>query len=94
MIVVKIDVSKISKEDLFQGKKGTYLDIILWETPDNEYGNDYVARQGISKERSDAGVKGEILGNAECKGTTPKINNGGGGAPADNTPSADESLPF
>jgi len=77
MIVVKIDVTKIDKSALFQGAKGTYLDLLLWETPDNQYGSDYVAKQSIPKERTDAGEKGPILGNGECKGSTPKINTGG-----------------
>lgn len=36
----KIDVTKIIKEKLFKGEKGTYLDIDIWinDTPD-QYGN-------------------------------------------------------
>ena len=60
-----IDVTKIDKSKLFQGKKGTYLDLVLIPTPGNQFGNDYMAVQNISKEDRDAGQRGEILGNAK-----------------------------
>ena len=63
MITGKIDVTKIDKAKLFKGEKGTYLDIVLIETPDSKYG-DYMIVQGVSKEERLAGKKGEILGNA------------------------------
>jgi hypothetical protein len=64
-IQLKIDVSKISKPDLYQGKKGIYLDAILWDT----------RVQGISKEKRDAGERGPIVGNwkhMEKKADAPK----------------------
>lgn len=64
MITGKIDVSKIDKSKLFKGEKGTYLDIILIETPNGQYG-DYMIAQSVSKEERAAGVKGAILGNAK-----------------------------
>ena len=64
-IQLKIDVSKISKPDLYQGKKGIYLDAILWENRDgqSQYGDDGYITQGISKEKRDAGERGAIIGN-------------------------------
>lgn len=41
-ITVKIDVSKIDKTKLFKGAKGTYLDIILMPSENNQYGNDFM----------------------------------------------------
>lgn len=64
MITGKIDVTKIDKAKLFKGEKGTYLDIVLIETPDNQYG-DYMIVQGVSKEERKAGKKGAILGNGK-----------------------------
>lgn len=64
---IKIDVTKILKEHLFQGKNGAkYLDITLWENRDgpDQYGNTHRADQSISKEAREAGEKGPILGNA------------------------------
>ena len=64
-ILIKIDVKKIDRNKLFEGKKGTYLDVILIPTPENQFGNDYMAVQGVSKEDREAGLRGEILGNAK-----------------------------
>jgi hypothetical protein len=66
IIQLKIDVSKISKDRLYKGKKGTYLTaaLILNEGTD-EYGNDGMIIEQISKEEREAGHKGTILGNAK-----------------------------
>lgn len=74
MITGKIDVTKIDKARLFKGERGTYLDVVLIETPNGQYG-DYMICQGVSKEERQAGVKGAILGNA-------KNFNKGGNRPA------------
>lgn len=63
-IAVKLDVTKIEKERLFKGKKGTYLDLVLIPTPQSEYGHDFMAVQSVSKEEREAGKRGNILGNA------------------------------
>lgn len=73
-ITVKIDVSKIDKTKLFKGAKGTYLDIILMPSENNQYGNDFMVVQSVTKEERDAGVRGAILGNAKFlkkKGSAP-----------------------
>lgn len=64
MIRAKINVTKIDKSKLFKGQKGTYLDIALIETPNNEFG-DYMVVQELSREERLAGKKGPILGNAK-----------------------------
>lgn len=64
MISLSINVSLINKDRLFQGKKGKYLDCVLIETPNSEYG-DYMVVESISKEEREAGNKGTILGNAK-----------------------------
>ena len=65
MISISIDVTKINKDKLFKGEKGTYLNAVLIETPNNTYGNDYMIVQSVSKEERAQGVKGEILGNGK-----------------------------
>lgn len=65
MISLKIDVKKVVKEKLYYGKKGTYLDAVLIETPADKYGNDYVIIQSLSEADRKAGQKGAILGNAK-----------------------------
>ena len=62
---IKIDVTKIDKARLFQGKKGTYLDAVAFIDLDNksEYGDNGMVTQAVSKEEKDAGERGAILGN-------------------------------
>jgi len=83
MITAKIDVKKILKDELYQGEKGTYLEIVMYpntddtgaEVPD-QYGNTGVIKQGLSKASREAGTKAPILGNYRVKeknGFTDKI---------------------
>lgn len=65
IIKCKINVSKINKEKLFKGDKGAYLDCTLLASSDNQYGNDYMIVQDVSKEERLAGVKGAIIGNGK-----------------------------
>jgi len=64
---VKIDVSKINKDRLFKGEKGTYLDLTTFIDTENagQYGDHGFIAQSVSKEEREAGVKGEILGNVK-----------------------------
>ena len=66
-INLKIDVSKIDKARLFQGKRGTYLDAVAFVDLDtqDQYGNNGMITQGVSKEEKEQGVKGAILGNSK-----------------------------
>jgi hypothetical protein len=72
MITLKINVSKILKEHLFEGKQGKYLDLVVFENDEpDEYGNDFKFVQGLSKEARQRGEKGPILGNGK------RFNRGG-----------------
>lgn len=62
MISISINVDKINEDRLFKGEKGKYLDMVLIERTD-DYGNDYMVVQSVSKEERERGVKGNILGN-------------------------------
>ena len=71
MIKISIDVTKISKERLYQGKiredgsSAKYLSITLVENKDGKdrFGNDGFVAEDVSKEERLAGVKGVIVGN-------------------------------
>jgi hypothetical protein len=65
MKIAKINVTRIDKSALFEGKNGKYLDIVLWENRDglDQYGNNGFITQYIGKERREAGEKGPIIGN-------------------------------
>ena len=65
MITGKINLSKIDKDKLFKGEKGIYLDIAMFDIPDNEYGDDFIIVQSLSKEEREAGEQGAILGNGK-----------------------------
>lgn len=58
-ISLNINVDKVDQGRFFEGKKGRYLDLVLFETPDSEYG-DYMVKQ-----RGEKGEKMPILGNAK-----------------------------
>lgn len=66
-VQVKIDVSKIDKALLYKGSKGTYLDATVFIDIDNpdQYNNNGMITQDVSKEAKDAGEKGPILGNVK-----------------------------
>ena len=72
-IAVNLDVKKIDKTKLYVGKKGTYLDAVVFlKDEEDEYGNHGFIVQSVSKEERDKGVKGEILGNVKLLGQQPK----------------------
>ena len=108
MIVAKIDVKKIDKDELYQGEKGTYLDIVLYvnkdefgnEVPD-QYGNDGVIKQGLSKASREAKKKQPILGNyrkKESTGFIPKLQTAFKSEPKKPEPifddSSEDEIPF
>lgn len=61
---LKIDVSKIDKAKLFKGQKGVYLDAQVFIDPiADQYGNNGMITQAVTKEERAQGAKGSILGN-------------------------------
>lgn len=95
-IALKIDVSKIEKDRLFEGSKGIYLDAILFleDNPD-QYGQSGMIVQSVSQEERKNGVKGPILGN--CKvlgGSGANSNSGQPSQTASTNQSKDDGLPF
>jgi len=78
IVRIKIDVTKIDKARLFEGKKGTYLDATVFLNDEaGQYGDNGMITQDVTKEEREAGTKGNILGNATIfkvleENTTPK----------------------
>ena len=72
-IQVKLDVTKIDKAKLFQGKQGTYLDAVIFlkDTPD-QYGNNGMIVQSVSADERAQGIKGAILGNVKVMQAAPQ----------------------
>ena len=90
MIVAKIDVNKIEKHRLYKGEKGTYLNVVLIETPESPY-DDFMIVQEIPKEERKAGNQGVILGNARI--LAKKVGPGEGEA-SQLTEEEQNDLPF
>jgi hypothetical protein len=96
IIASNIDVTKIDKNALYKGKKGTYLSITLLENRDGEdqYGNHFMCVQDLGKEARQRGEKGPILGNAKIVvHDRPEGAGGGNQMPRDNRID-DSDMPF
>ena len=103
-ISVKLDVTKIDKERLFKGEKGTYLDATTFIDLDelDQYGNNGFIAQSVSKEEREQGVKGNILGNVKVffNDTNPQQQHPNttqppqGRSPAPPVNDFDDDLPF
>jgi len=66
-ITVRINTEKIIKGEMFKGKNGAILDLVIWPNRDGEgqYGDTHYVIQDISKESKAKGAKGMIIGNAK-----------------------------
>lgn len=64
-VALKIDVTRIDKERLFKGEKGTYLDLTTFiDTEETDkYDNNGFVTQSPTKEEREAKEKLPILGN-------------------------------
>jgi hypothetical protein len=71
MIAIRVDVDLIDKKRFYKGKKGRYLDLILFESKNNKYGDDYIVKQSMTKEELESGRKPDlpILGNGKILGS-------------------------
>lgn len=98
MIVLKIDVTKIDKNHLFQGKNGKYLDAALHDKP-NDFGDGFIT-QSVSKEERAKGVKGPIIGNwkkigsSQAKGEQPPQKKTAEKVTKPAAPADDDQCPF
>ena len=93
-IKISINVSKIDKTALFQGKSGQYLDCTVFVDPDNpsEYGDHGGIQQDLGKERREAGEKGAYIGNVKVFWTGESENRQQ--APAAPPANFDDDVPF
>ena len=64
---VRIDVTKIDKERLYKGEKGTYLDLTTFvdTAEQDQYENNGFISQSVDKEEREKGVQTPILGNVK-----------------------------
>jgi len=65
-ISLKIDVTKLDKSKFFKGQKGTYVDLTLFLTEDEDkYGNHGGIKQSETKEQKDNNEQNPYVGNAK-----------------------------
>lgn len=64
-IKIKINVTKILKEHIFQGKNGKYLNLVAWPNKNGtgQFGDTHFVSQDIPREAREQGVQAPILGN-------------------------------
>ena len=88
---------EVTASQLFEGKNGAlYLDLTLFASTNDQYGNDWRINQDLPRALRDGGAKGAILGNGKNKtigggSPAPKPAASHGAAPDGNI---DEDVPF
>jgi hypothetical protein len=97
MITISIDVTKIDKARIVEKNGAKYLSLVLQDSINDKYGNDFIVRQGCTKEERAQGVKMPIIGNGKdwAKSSTPKPKPVQQAAPAAQSSDDDgDSVPF
>ena len=64
-IKIKINVTRILKEYIFEGKNGKYLNLVAWPNKNGtgQFGDTHFVSQDLPKEAREQGVQAPILGN-------------------------------
>lgn len=88
-ISIKIDVTRITKERLYKGAKGTYLNAIMIEKV-TDYG-DYMIVEDVPKAERLKGIKGNILGNGKI---LEKVRTVGAAQKPESNPENSDDVPF
>ena len=96
MITVSLNVTKIDKSAIIDGKNGKYLSLVMWENKNgtDQYGNAGFVTQDLGKERREAGEKGAILGNYRIMGERKTTAPGGQSSTNPNISNDDSDIPF
>ena len=102
-VSISIDVTKIEKARIFEGKKGKYIDLTTFIDLDqvDQYENNGFISQTVTKEERASGVKAPILGNCKVffndSQQAPQQNQQQGQQRQQGSPSTDEfidDIPF
>lgn len=90
LITLSIDVTKIDKEKLYKGNKGTYLNVDCWIDEDAQEDWKKVSlSQSLSKEEKEAGEKRNYVGGGKLKYGWDESSEPSGGSSV-----TDEEMPF
>jgi hypothetical protein len=74
-ISFSIDLNKIDKSKVIQGKKGTYYNITAFVNDQaDQFGNNVAVATGLSKEERESGAKTHYIGNGRVISTDGSIS--------------------
>ena len=73
IINASIDVTKIPKEALVKGKKGTYANVTVFINDETRFGNNASIAMSQSKEQREAGEQKTYLGNGRVVYTEGEV---------------------
>jgi len=73
IINASIDVTKIPKESLIKGKKGTYANVTVFINDETRFGNNASIAMSMSKEEREAGQEKIWLGNGRVVFTEGEV---------------------
>jgi len=97
MRTIRIDVTKIDKSAIYEGRSGKYIDVVMFDNREgaDQYGNLGFVTQDLGKDRRLAGERGAILGNwkeiGERREATATVDSG---TPAAYTSDGGDDIPF
>ena len=90
-----IDVTKIDKQRLYKGKKGTYLSVsIVLNDHKDKFDNDGFIAESVSKEEREHGNKGTILGSIRVVFEREREPGSDDDLPEKDERTFDDNLPF
>lgn len=72
-IVARINVTKILKQHLYDGKNGKYLNVAIFPNKNGkgQFGDTHFVTQEVSKEAREAGERGPIIGSLTMPDEAP-----------------------
>ena len=71
MITLSINLSKLDKSRIIEGKNGKYVNIVIWPKDTDQYGNNLSVQQSLTKEERAAGVKAIYIGDGKDWDSVP-----------------------
>lgn len=98
VINLNINLDKIDKGRIYQGKNGKYLGLELRPTDIGKYGDNYMAVESVTKEERQRKVRGNIVGNGRLAPFNKEVevegDNDNSGGSSSNNDDDDDGVPF
>lgn len=66
--LTQIDKSRFKRKTLKTGRDAVYCELVMFETPDRKFDNDFCVKQSMTKEDKANGVQMPIIGNGRIVG--------------------------